>query len=483
MYNEYRRDLMKILFAGSEATPFCKTGGLADVLGSLPTALSTLGHDVSLVLPKHQVIKNNYQDHLSLVHHTTVHIHNKEEYVGIEMMHHQGVRVYVIDNEYYFGYRPNLYGDFDDGERYGFFAQAVKTLIEHVETPFDVVHAHDWQTGLLPYVLKSSQNDTLSRIITIFTIHNIAYQGRFDTALFPYLNVPYSPEMEYAGMINFLKTAIVTSDYLTTVSQSYAEELTYAYFAYGMESLLASRQHIFEGILNGIDPEAFDPKTDSALSKNFSTHNYLKGKQANKEALADMFHISNASLPMVGIVSRLTDQKGLNLILECADTFLSDARMQLVVLGTGDADIEAAFEQLKQRHPDNVGLYIGYSDAIARQIYAGSDMFLMPSRFEPCGLAQMIALRYGTLPIVRQTGGLKDTITPYNPLTGEGNGFGFLNFDSNDLARTLDLALKTYDDNAAFKRLVRRGMQSDFSWTTSAKHYETLYQRLLGGNQ
>ncbi len=472
---------MKILFAGSEATPFCKTGGLADVLGSLPPAMAERNHDVSLVLPKHQVIKDTYQETLTLIHQTSVQVHNKEEYVGIETMTHNGIRVYVIDNEYYFGYRPNLYGDFDDGERYGFYVQAIKKLLEYLNTPFDIVHAHDWQTGLLSYVLKSSNDDLLKYPKMVFTIHNIAYQGQFDKGLFPYLGIPYSPEIEFSDMINFLKTGIVTSDYITTVSKTYSEELTHAYFAYGMEKLLNERRHIFTGILNGIDTDSFNPKTDTKIAHNYSAYNYLKGKKANKDALLNMFHVQNGHKPVVGIVSRLTEQKGLNLVLDTISPFLEDDRLTLIVLGTGEQDIEGAFENLKQRFPRNVGLYIGYSDTIARQIYAGSDLFLMPSRFEPCGLAQMISLRYGTLPLVRQTGGLKDTITPFNQYTHEGNGFGFMNFDAEDFARTLEAALQTYKTYDVFKKMIRRGMMEDFSWTRSAETYEQMYQHLLGG--
>ncbi len=473
---------MKIMFVGSEATPFCKTGGLADVLGSLPQALNKLGHEVSLVLPKHKVIKDKFSNSIEPLGQSSVRIHTKEEYVGFEMLVHEGIKVYLIDNEYYFGYRENLYGDFDDGERYGYFAQSVIKLITFLNKDFDILHLHDWQTGLIPYIKKTMNDPKLDAIKTVFTIHNIAYQGRFDKELFPYLNVPYSSEIEHDGVINFLKTAIVTSDYISTVSPTYAEEITYAYFGYGMESLLKDRTHVLKGILNGIDYNVFSPSKDVFIEKPFSLRNYIKGKTENTVALLKTFHLpEDTKVPIIGIVSRLTEQKGFNLLEEVIEDHLANKRFKLIVLGTGDYHIEQHFEYLKRKYPKQVGLYLGYNDTIARKIYAGSDFFLMPSRYEPCGLSQLISLSYGTLPIVRQTGGLKDSIIPYNKFTKEGTGFGFQNFDAGDLNHAITQALDAYKNKETLKRLRRSAMQEDFSWEESAKQYIELYQEVKGG--
>ncbi len=470
---------MKILFVASEATPFSKTGGLADVLGSLPYALTDLGHEVSIILPKHQVTKDHFNDRLTLLGTTTIKVSNRKEYAGFETLIHNGVRVYFIDNEYYFGYRPNLYGDYDDGERYGFFSNAVLALIDSLDKTFDILHLSDWQTGLIPHLIRQSEK-AHANMKTVFTIHNIAYQGRFDKELLPYLGIKSSGTIEFEGLINFLKTGIVTADYLTTVSQTYAEELQYAYFGYGMENLLNERRDHFEGILNGIDYGDFNPKTDPAIAVNYGIHNYLKGKTANKQALLDRFQLPKTDGPVLGIVSRLSDQKGFSLLEPFIETLLADKALTLIVLGSGEGHIESFFEHLNGKYADAVGLYLGYSDKIARQIYAGADLFLMPSRYEPCGLSQLISLCYGTIPIVRQTGGLKDTIVPFNRYTGEGNGFGFLNFSSTDLKRSLHEALAVYDDQKVFRRLIRRAMKEDFSWQESAKSYVSLYKKIRG---
>ncbi len=471
---------MKILFIGSEATPFVKTGGLADVLGSLPKAMEKRGHEIALILPKHKAIKEKYQEKLILEHTTKVPIAKKKEFVGIESMRHEGMTIYFIDNEYYFGYRPNLYGDYDDGERYGYFSHAVIALIKHLNYDVDILHLHDWQTGLIPYIMKVSKEKRLRHIHTVFTIHNIAYQGIFDKQLMPYLSVPFSEEIEYDGMINFLKSGIVTADYVTTVSPAYAEEIQYAYFGYGMEGILKDRKDTLKGIMNGINYEDFNPKTDPLIHKNYHLHNYLKGKEANKQALMKMFHLENETLPVFGIVSRLTEQKGFTLLKGIIELLLKAKKLQLIVLGSGDKDLQHYFESLRRAYPELVGLYFGYSEKIARNIYAGADFFLMPSRFEPCGLSQLIALKYGTLPVVRQTGGLKDSVEPYNKFTNSGTGLGFLNFSSEDLARTLDAALALFNNKRNFNQVRRRGMQEDFSWEASAKIYEELYQSLGG---
>ncbi|MFW5865331.1 MAG: glycogen synthase [Candidatus Izemoplasmataceae bacterium] len=472
---------MKILFVGSEATPFVKTGGLADVLGSLPYKLAEMGHEVSLVLPKHRKIKEKFQDQLNFIKEFRVGVHTKDEYVGIETLSHENVDVYFIDNEYYFGYRENLYGDFDDGERYGYFNQAVLKMLDVLDLFPDIMHLNDWQSGLIPYIKKYSydHDERYKKVKTLFTIHNIAYQGAFAKTLLPYLNVEYSNELEYDDLINFLKTAIVTADYISTVSKTYSEEILHDYFGFGMSQLLKERRNRLTGIMNGIDPSEFNPRNDQAIAKPFGLNNYVQGKKMNKEALLRMFHLKDLKLPVIGMVSRLTEAKGFPLVESVIEELLEAKKIQFILLGSGDKDIEAYFNHLKQKYPKYVGVYFGYSDAIARQIYAGSNFFLMPSRFEPCGLAQLISMRYGTLPIVRETGGLKDSVLPFNRYTHDGTGFSFTNYNAHEMLEVIKIAISVYDDDKTYKTLVKRIMNEDFSWEKSAEAYLALYKKIM----
>ncbi len=474
---------MKVVFVGSEATPFAKTGGLADVLGSLPRVLSDLGHDVRVILPKHAPIRKHYNGRIETLGTTRIPVHDKEEYAGYQTIEKEGVTYFFIDNEFYFGRREHLYGDFDDGERYGFFNRAVLALIEDLNLKVDILHLHDWQCGLIPYIIKHTDDHPRLRdeAKMIFTIHNIAYQGVFEKDLLPYLHIPDKGELHHDEKLNFMKTALVTADFVTTVSPTYADELTYAYYGEGMERYLSDRRDTFQGILNGIDHETFNPKTDPAIKKKYDLSNYLKGKSENKRALFEMFHLPHADKPVFGIVSRLAEQKGFSLLKDIVPPLLKAGRMRLVVLGEGDAELKDFFEYLKREYRDDVGLYFGFSDKIARQIYAGSDFFLMPSRFEPCGLAQLISMRYGTLPVVRKTGGLKDSVEPFNRHEKTGEGFAFLNYDADDLAATLEEALEVYGKKNVFKAMVRRAMKKDQSWEKSAQEYHELYMRLKGG--
>ena len=473
---------MKILFVGSEATPFSKTGGLADVLGSLPKELSKLGIDTRVVLPKHMWTKEKFNEKLTPLCNFRVTVGPKEEYAGIETLEYEGVRFYFIDNEYYFGYRNTLYGHYDDGERYGFFNNAVIKMLHELDYYPDIIHTHDWQSGLIPYILKSKYHNhpKYQSIKTIHTIHNIAYQGRFSKELMPYLDLEYSNDLEFDNLINFMKTGIVCSDYVTTVSETYANEILYDYFGYGMQNVLNNRKETLFGIVNGIDYHDFNPKFDSKIYYNYSPYNYLKGKQINKESLRDYFGLERNHKPIIGMVSRLTEAKGFDLINQVIEELIQNDDIQFVLLGSGDGYIEDFYNQLQKKYSNNVGVYIGYNDEMARRIYAGADMFLMPSRFEPCGLAQLISLKYGTVPIVRKTGGLKDTIEIYNKYTNEGTGFGFDNYDSGDMLYAINNALEVYGDQRMWKTLVKRGMEQDFSWEESAKKYIVLYESLKG---
>ncbi|MEC9484285.1 MAG: glycogen synthase GlgA [Candidatus Izemoplasma sp.] len=471
---------MKILFVGSEAVPFSKTGGLADVLGSLPKELVSLGVDARVVLPKHGVTKKRFKDSFKPLTHFRVKVGKKEEYAGIEFIEHDNVTYYFVDNEYYFGYRDTLYGHYDDGERYGFFNNAVVKMLNALEYYPDIIHCNDWQSGLIPYILSSKYNKTpkYQNIKTIMTIHNIAYQGVFSKELMPYLNLEYSDLLEFDNMINFLKTGISTADIITTVSETYADEILYDYFGYGMQNVLKPRKDDLYGIVNGIDYTTFHPKNDPTLTYSYSLYNYLKGKRENKKALREYFSLAHNHRPIIGMVSRLTEAKGFDLVADVIEGIIKKEDAQFVLIGSGDQYLEHLFEELRDAYPDNVGVYVGYSDEVARKIYAGADMFLMPSRFEPCGLSQLISLAYGTIPIVRKTGGLRDTIEIYNKYTHEGTGFGFENYDAGDMLFAINNALEVYGDQTLWKQLIRRAMNQDFSWEVSAQKYITLYTQL-----
>ncbi|MFK5883190.1 MAG: glycogen synthase GlgA [Candidatus Izemoplasma sp.] len=472
---------MKILFVGSEAVPFSKTGGLADVLGALPKELVKKGIDARVILPKHGVTKNKYDQEMTKIVDFYVNVGSKKEYVGIEFIKLDGVTYYFVDNEYYFGFRDTLYGHYDDGERYGFFSNAVLKSLELIDFIPDIINVADWPTGLIPYLYnkKFKHRPAYKNIKTMFTIHNIAYQGIFPKDLLVHLDVEFGNELEHDGMINFLKCGISSADYISTVSQTYANEILYDYFSFGMSEILRSRQDDLYGIINGLDYDKFSPDVDNHIVYNYSTRNYLKGKKTNKEALMNYFGLTNPKLPLIGIVSRLTTQKGFDLIEEAIEGILQRKDAQFAILGSGDSNIEQYFNYLKERFPNSMGVYIGYSEEMANKIYAGSDLFLMPSRFEPCGLAQLISLKYGTLPIVRKTGGLKDTIKPYNKFTKEGTGFSFETYDSCDMLEAFNQAIEVYKDKPTWNKLVKNAMNEDFSWEMSAGKYIDLFKKLM----
>ena len=472
---------MKILFVAGEALPFSKTGGLGDVIGSLPKELVKLGLDVRVVIPKHKTTKDTWGDKFQTITDFRVTVKDKEEYAGIETYTHEGVVFYFIDNEYYFGYRDSLYGHYDDGERFGFFNHAVLKMLQEIDFFPEIIHCNDWQSGLIPYMLKTKYNyGAYKDIKTLFTIHNVAYQGRFDKELIDYLNIEMSDDIEFGNLINFLKAGIQVATYVTTVSKTYARELLYDYYGYGMNHILKTRTNTLSGIINGLDYEEFNPKTDSYVKYNYSVYNYVKGKQENKTHLKKYFRLDESDVPLIGMVSRLTEAKGFDIMRKIIEEQVEKNNFHFVLLGSGDKDIELFYKNLRERYPERVGVYIGYSEKMARKIYAGSDLFMMPSRFEPCGLSQLISLKYGTLPIVRKTGGLRDTIKSFNKYTGEGNGFGFENFDSNDLLHAINEALSAYKDKEAWKQLVKRAMEQDFSWKRSALKYEKLYEKIRG---
>ena len=477
---------MNILFATSEAAPFIKTGGLADVSGSLPQALAKLGHDVRVILPLYEGIGEDWRSQMTYLQCFHVHLAWRTPYCGLFELKRDGVTFYFVDNEYYFK-RRGLYGHYDDAERFAFFSRAVIESPGHLGFRPDVIHCNDWQTALVPiYLLEErSRVPELSNTKSVFTIHNIEYQGRYGHELLVDLfglSEGYFHEhmLAYYGDVNLMKGAIYASDYVTTVSPSYAEELRYPFYAHGLEGVVADNAHKLRGILNGIDTVRYDPWHDRGLTKLFNDKQ-PQGKKADKAALQKMTGLKeDPHIPVVACVSRLVQHKGFDLVVDAIHDIMA-LDLQMVVLGTGDWKYEEAFRQAAAQYPGRFSAQIMYSDAFSTAIYGGADLFLMPSIAEPCGLSQMIAMRYGTLPLVRETGGLKDTVIPYNQFTGEGTGFTFANINKGDMVWVLRHAVELYHDNPkAWKRLQKNAMTSDFSWSRSAGDYQEVYGWITG---
>lgn len=475
---------MKVLFAASEAHPFIKTGGLGDVMGALPKSLIKLGVDVRVVIPKYKNIKDELKQKLQFVKWFTVPVGWRNQYCGIFQYQYNGVIYYFIDNEYYFN-RDGLYGYFDDGERFAFFNRAVLEFIKQVDWQPDLINCNDWQTGMVPVLLnlEYKKDGFYSKIKTVFSIHNLLFKGSFSPKILPELfGYDYMPlvngSVELDGSVSFLKGGLNYCDQITTVSNTYAEEIKTPQYGEGLDGFLRSKSYYLMGIVNGIDYEEFNPQDDKFIFKNFSI-NSLGNKLENKLALQRELGLpQKKDTPMIGLISRLTHQKGCDLIVNMIDRLLQ-RDIQIVILGTGDYWYEETFKNLQYRYPDKVSANIKFDNTLAHKIYAATDMFLMPSLFEPCGLGQLIALRYGSIPIVRETGGLKDTISPYNKYNGVGNGFGFKNFNSNELMQIIEYALTIYNDKNAWNNIIRQAMNSDNSWEKSAMQYKWLYEGVV----
>jgi len=475
---------MKILFATSEAVPFCKTGGLADVAGSLPQALAKAGNEVEVILPLYQRVADKWKDQMEFICHIEVPLGWRRVYCGLFSLEKDGVIWYFVDNEYYFK-RDALYGHYDDGERFGFFSRAVISLLPAMEFMPQVIHCNDWQTALVPIYLKDEcvRWPEIRGIKTVFTVHNIEYQGRYGKetledlfGLAPGWFADGTIAMD--GDVNLLKGALMTCDAITAVSPTYAQELRYAFFAHGMESVIQRNAGKVYGVLNGLDMDRYDPAKGTGLPNKFSVKN-MSGKAKNKAVLQkEMALEQKPDVPVIGIVSRLVSHKGLDLIQSVFDQIM-DLNCQFVVLGSGDWNYEQFFQQKRNQYPGRMGLYIGYNEDLANVIYAGADMLLMPSKSEPCGLAQMIAMRYGTVPIVRETGGLKDTVHPYEAWCGAGNGFTFADYNSSDMLYVIRQAVSLYYDKPSeFANLRKAGMTEDFSWGRSAEAYTDIYKKI-----
>lgn len=475
---------MKVLFATSESYPFVKTGGLGDVAYSLPKVLKKAGTDIRVIMPKYLQIVEYVKQQMDLLDTFTVPVGWRNQYCGIERYISEGVEYYFVDNEYYFK-RENAYGYYDDAERFTFFSRAVIEFIKRGEFVPDIVHLNDWHTALIPAYLRSEDMTPVdkTKIKTMFTIHNLQYQGRFAPEVFyditglP-LEMMSDDGLEFFGDVNFMKGALNYSDRITTVSPTYAQEIKMPYYGENLDGLLSKRSEDLVGILNGIDYDLYDPRKDTALFENYDVDS-LDKKLENKLKLQRMLGLEErADVPLIGMVTRLVPQKGIDLVEHVMHEILAED-VQVVIIGTGDEKFHASMNYFAMTYPQKCAVRIQFDAILAQRIYAGSDMFLMPSRFEPCGLGQIIALRYGSLPIVRETGGLKDTVMPYNEESGAGNGFSFANYNAHDMLHVLRYAISVYQKKDVWKRLVREAMKADFSWKKSAEEYIRRYQELM----
>ena len=476
---------MKVLYVAAEATPFAKTGGLADVAGSLPQALAADGVDVRVILPKYGMIPEKYRMAMEHVYDGELAVSWRRKFVGLDKLEHNGVTYYFVDNEEYFK-REGFYGYDDDAERFSFFSRAVLDLLEAMDFWPDVIHTNDWHAALVNVFLKLEHmgDARYENIKTIFTIHNLKYQGVFPKDVmedtlgldWKYFN---NGDLEFYDAVNFMKGGIIYADFVSTVSKTYAQEIQYPYFGEHLNGLLRARQDSLFGIVNGIDYEVNNPMTDRHIEETYDADS-IDRKIDNKVALQRLLGLpEKRRTPMVAIVSRLVQPKGMDLIVRMMDEILQHEDVQLVVLGTGDKVYEDWFKGLAWRFPTKCSVSIRFSNDLAQKIYASSDIFLMPSDYEPCGIGQLVAMRYGTIPVVRETGGLKDTVTPYNKYTGEGTGFLFRDYNAHEMMYALKRALKIYGNLQEWLKLARNAMTADFSWTTSAKEYEGLYEELV----
>ena len=477
---------MKILYATSEAVPFCKTGGLADVAGSLPPALAEQGTEVAVVMPLYRRIRDKFADQLQFVCYDFVDLGWRHCYCGLFTVEQNGVTWYFMDNEQYFN-RPDLYGYDDDAERFAFFSRAIVRMLHHMKFWPDVIHCNDWQTALVPIYLKDDgvREDYFRSIKTVLSVHNIEYQGRYGRDV---LENVFGLDSGWAndgtimmdGDVNLIKGALLCADAINAVSPTYASELKQAYFAHRLEGIMSQCDYKLSGVLNGIDMKLYDPSTDQRISANYSTAD-MSGKAANKAALQHMMGLNeDPNVPILAIVSRLVSHKGLDLICAVLQDMM-ELPVQMVVLGKGDARFEQFFAWAAEQYPGRLAVRLDYNEALSMAIYSGADLFLMPSKSEPCGLSQMIAMRYGTVPIVRETGGLKDTVQAYQAGNDSGNGFSFTNYNAHDMLHVISDAVYLYrNDPDAFARLRRRAMECDFSWGRSAKEYLNIYYTITG---
>lgn len=478
--------MKKILFASSEAVPFIKTGGLADVVGSLPKYFPKKEYDVRVVVPKYMCMDTKYTEKMKLVTECQVQLNWRTQYAGVYELQEDGVTFYFIDNEYYFA-GPAPYGQiYQDAEKFGYFSKAVLTILPEIGFQPDIIHCHDWQTGLIPVFLEAQfrQNEFYRYMRTVYTIHNMKFQGRwYVDAIRDVTGLDSSyftmDKLESYGNANLLKGGIVYSDYITTVSETYAKEIQSTEGGEGLDGLMRAKSFVLSGIVNGLDYKVFDPKTDPAIAQHYKG-NVTSYKKANKLALQKEVGLEQTNDKfLIGMVSRLTDQKGFDLVDYMMDEILGDERIQIIVLGTGEQRYEDMFRYFAQKYPGRVSANICYSEDFAHRIYAGCDAFLMPSLFEPCGLSQLMSMRYGTVPMVRETGGLKDTVEAYNEFEHTGNGFSFHNYNAHEMLYMIRYAAKIYFGYPKeWEEIIKRGMAMDYSWSASASKYAEIYEGL-----
>lgn len=473
---------MKVLFASSEAYPFAMSGGLADVSGALPKALRKRFVGCRVVMPLYGCVSEEMRKNMNFLCSITVPVSWRRQYCGIFEAHVDGVIYYLLDNQYYFK-RDGLYGHYDDAERFAFFSRAVLEIIPHIDFKPDVIHCNDWQTALVPVYLNAFYrwDEKFKNIKTVFTIHNIQYQGKYGHELTSdVLGLPPECEslLDYDGCINFMKGAIQCADKVTTVSPTYAREILDPYYSHGLDGILREFTFKLTGIVNGIDYDVYNPETDGLIYRGYNADD-MAGKAFNKQSLQSELGLpEKPGVPVIGIVSRLVKHKGFDLV-KCVFEELLRADLQFAILGSGEWEFETFFHRMAERYPDKVGLKLGFNPQLAHRIYAGADMFLMPSQSEPCGLAQMVALRYGTVPIVRETGGLNDTISDSGD--GQGNGFTFQSYNAHDMENAVWRALAGYSDANGWDTLKKRGMECDNSWSRSANAYIKLYKEIVNG--
>ncbi len=474
---------MKVLYAASEALPFIASGGLGDVAGSLPQALRKRLVGCRVVMPLYDGIKQELKDTMKFITNICVPVAWRRQYCGIFEAKSGGVIYYLLDNQYYFK-RDSLYGFYDDAERFAFFSRAILEMLPHIDFKPDIIHCNDWQTALTPvyYSTIYAQRPEYENIKTVFTIHNIQYQGVYGEELIDNvvgIDHAHKKLLEYDGAVNLMKGGIECANAVTTVSPSYAKEILDPWFSHGLDPILKERSYKLRGILNGIDVINYNPETDKDIFKNYTADN-IRGKYINKRELQKLLGLPEKSdTPVMGMVTRLVSHKGLDLCKAVLDELLATTDIQLVVLGSGDYQYEEFFRGLAARYPDKVGLCLGFIPDLARKIYAGADLFLMPSKSEPCGLSQMVALRYGTIPIVRETGGLRDSVTDSGD--NEGNGFVFSSYNAHDMLHAIRRAVEGYQDKKGWAILVKRAMESDNSWGKSANDYIKMYKEVLKG--
>jgi starch synthase len=475
---------MKILFSTGEVHPFSKTGGLADVSASLPKAITKLGHQIRVITPMYRSCKKWF-DQMKYVGEVNVEMGNFHQYAKYYTLNHEGTDHIFVENNHYFD-RETYYGHHDDAERYIFFSKAVLEYVKIAKFIPDILHINDWQNGLIPFFLddKYRHIKEYKNIKTLLSIHNLEYQGSFDQSVDKFFNTNFNYTYIHFERINFMKAAIMRADAIITVSPNYRNEILTRFFGFTLDGALKSRENSLYGILNGIDYDINNPQTDPVLARNYNSNHFIMGKRANKKMVLEKLGLkqSEKDAPLVSFIGRLARQKGIDLMKATLEEVIANSNANFVLVGSGDPEYENYFRYLENKYRGKVCGYVGFNNELAHQVYAASDIFMMPSLFEPCGLGQMIAMRYGALPVVRETGGLKDTVMPYNKYTNEGVGFSFANYNAHEFKDAVERALDLYNNNqTAWREMVKRAMKKDHSLKRMALDYIDLYQKIIKG--